>query len=105
MPKIYKSNHAKIDLVEWFVYLTENANIDTAERFLKNAEVNFSELATNPLIGSPLPLKNPKLTGMRKWRVREFNNILIFYIPSQDGISIIRVIHATQDWWNLFEIS
>ncbi len=101
MPKIYKHEQARRDLVECFVYLAENASINVADRFLQSAEESFNDLVANPFIGSPLTLRNPKLAGMRKWRVRDFNNILIFYMPVHDGVSIVRVLHAAQDWWGL----
>ena len=103
-PKIYKRKQAKHDLVECFVFLAENASLAVAERFLTNSEASFEELSLNPFIGSPLTLRNPRLTGMRKWRVKDFNDILIFYIPHNDGVSIVRVIHAAQDWWGLLGI-
>jgi len=99
--KIYQRQQARHDLIECFVYLAENASLSIAERFLTNAEVSFNDLALNPLMGSPLKSKTPKLAGIRKWRVKEFNNILIFYLPRQNGVSIVRVLHGSQDWWNL----
>ena len=30
--------------------------------------------------------------------------ILIFYMPPQNGVSIVRVLHAAQDWWSLLGI-
>jgi len=101
MPKIYRREQARRDLVEHFVYLADNADLSTAERFLKNAEAEFAKLALHPLMGSPLTLRNPELAGMRKWRVKDFDNVLIFYIPRADGVSIVRVLHAARDWWNL----
>ncbi len=53
MPKIYKRNIAKNDLVECYVYLAENANLDIADQFLENTEASFNELAINPFMGSP----------------------------------------------------
>jgi len=41
---------------------------------------------------------------MRKWRVKGFESFLIFYMTRQDGISIVRVLHAAQDWWRLLDI-
>ena len=38
---------------------------------------------------------------MRKWHVKEFEKFLIFYMPSRGGVSIVRVLHAAQDWWGL----
>ena len=101
MPKIYKRKLAKNDLLECYIYLAENASLAIADQFLENSEASFNELAINPLIGSPLTLQNPKFVGMRKWHVKGFNNILIFYMPRNDGVSIVRVIHTSQDWWGL----
>jgi len=36
-----------------------------------------------------------------KWRVPDFEDFLIFYLPRRDGISVVRVLHAAQDWWSL----
>jgi len=101
MPKVFQRDEAKRDLVKHFVYLADNAGIAIAERFLINAEAEFAELALHPLMGSPLLLRNPELAGMRKWRVPDFDNALIFYMPRNDGVSIVRVLHAAQDWWGL----
>ena len=101
MQKVYRREQARRDLVERFVCLADNAGLAVAERFLRNAETSFNELASSPLIGSPLTLRNPKLAGMRKWCVKDFDNILIFYMPRHDGVSVVRVLHAAQDWWGL----
>lgn len=61
----------------------------------------FSQLAQDPAIGSLIKLRAPELGGLRKWRVRDFPNFLIFYLPRPDGVSIVRVLYASQDWWGL----
>ena len=61
-------------------------------------------MALQPLIGSPLQLKHPDLAGMRKWRIKGFDNHLIFYMPRPDSVSIVRVLHASRDWWHLLGI-
>jgi toxin ParE1/3/4 len=94
---------ARSDLVAHFVYLAENAGPDIADRFLANAESSFNELANQPLIGAPVPLRDPRLADMRKWRVLNFDKFLIFYVPRDDAVSIIRVLHSAQDWWTLLE--
>jgi toxin ParE1/3/4 len=95
---------ARRDLVDHFVYLAESAGLDTAERFLTQAEASFNALAEQPMIGTPLTLKHPDLAGIRKWRVKDFDNFLIFYLPRPDGVSIARVLYAARDWWNLLGI-
>ena len=104
MPAVHKRASAKRDLVEQYVYLAEHAGVDTAERFLENASESFSDLSRNPGMGAPLPWRSPKLAGLRKWRVSGFENFLIFYLPRPDGVSIVRVLHAAQDWWTLLGI-
>ena len=104
MPAISKREAAKRDLVEHFVYLAENASIDVAERFLSKAEESFNDLAHQPLMGAPLTLKHPDLANIRKWRVKGFDNHLVFYEPRPNGVSIVRVLHAASDWWGLLAI-
>jgi toxin ParE1/3/4 len=99
MPQVYKRAAARRDLIEHYVYLAENADEETADRFLTEAEQTFVELARRPEMGAPLTLRDPRLQGMRKWRVRDFEKFLIFYVPRPDGAAIIRVMYTTQDWW------
>lgn len=101
MAAVYRRPAARSDLIAHYAYLTENAGDTTADRFLNNAEVSFNDLAKQPTMGAPLMLRRSELAGMRKWRVREFDNHLIFYMPHREGISIVRVLHAAQDWWAL----
>jgi len=88
MPTVTKREAAQRDLVEHFVYLAEEAGLDVAERFLTNAEASFNDLAQQPKMGAPLPLKHPDLANVRKWRVKGFDNHLVFYDPRPDGVSI-----------------
>lgn len=104
MPATFRRAAARRDLVDHFVYLAENASVDIAEHFLTQAEASFDELAAQPLMGAPLMLKRPELAGLRKWRVKGFDNYMILYIPRPDGVSIIRVLHASRDWWSLLGI-
>lgn len=104
MPTVYQRAAARNDLVEHFVYLAENAGLNVAERFLANAQASFNDLAEQPKMGAQLKLKNPAMSGMRKWRVKDFDNHLIFYISRQDGVSIVRVLHGAMDWWSLLGV-
>jgi toxin ParE1/3/4 len=101
MGTVYRRPAARRDLIAHFVYLAENANDSVAEHFLTQAEVSFNDLADQPLIGAPLMLRQPALSGIRKWRIKAFENYLIFYQPQPDGVSIVRVLHGAQDWWTL----
>ena len=38
---------------------------------------------------------------MRKWGVKGFDTVLVFYLPRNDDVAIVRVLHAARDWWGL----
>lgn len=95
---------ARRDLIDHFVYLRETAGLEVAERFLTAAESTFHDLAGQPLIGAPLALRDPRLRGLRKWQVKGFDSVLVFYLPRADGVSIVRVLHAARDWWRVLGI-
>lgn len=105
MPTVTQREAARRDLVEHFVYLAENAGLAVAERFLTNAETSFNELARQPRMGAPLTLKHPDLANVRKWRINDFDNHLVFYQPRPDGVAIVRVLHAVSDWWLLLGLA
>ena len=71
---ISKSEAARLDLPEQFVYLAEMAGLQVAERFLVNSEASFEDLALQPKMGAPLTLKHPDLASIRKWRVLHWQN-------------------------------
>ena len=104
MPKVYIRTAARSDLMGHYMYLAENANLDTAERFMLTAEISFSKLLAHPFIGAPIILRNPALVGLRKWPIKDFNQALIFYLPRNSDITIIRVLNASRDWWSLLGI-
>ena len=101
---VYKSASAKRDLVEDYVYLAEHAGIETDERFLSFADDSFNDLSRHPEMGVAVSLRDPRLAGLRRWRINGFETFLIFYVPREDGVLIVRVLHAAQDWWSLLGI-
>ncbi len=86
----------RVDLAGCFAYVGDR-NLDAARRFLLAAEATFQALARMPRIGAPYEVANPRLKGLRCARVRRFRNYLIFYLPIDGGIDVIRVLHAARD--------
>jgi toxin ParE1/3/4 len=72
-------------------------NLEAARRLYDAAAQAFDQLAAMPEMGSPRAFRNPSLSGLRLWRIPGFERHLIFYRPIQDGIEIIRVLHAARD--------
>jgi toxin ParE1/3/4 len=98
--RVYKRPATRRDLVEHYVYLAENAGEKAADRFITQAGQTFETLALHPEMGATLTLRHPQLEGLRKWRIKDFENFLIFYRPRPDGVSIVRVLYSAQDWWS-----
>jgi len=86
-------------LAEHYVYLAETAGIETAERFLSSAERSFRDLARHPEMALRWHCVR-QACGLRKWRVSGFDDVLVFYLPRADGVSIVRALHGARDWWN-----
>jgi toxin ParE1/3/4 len=80
-PPVRKLPAAQRDLLDHFVDLGERAGEAIALRFLQAAEDTFADLAAMPGMGRTEDFDNPRLTGMRRWRVHGFDNYLIFYQP------------------------
>ena len=95
---------ARRDLVEHAVYLAAERGEELAERFLSQAEASCALLLDQPEIGSPLVVRDPALVGIRKWPVKDFESFLIFYVPHERGVTIVRVLYGRRDWWQLLEV-
>jgi plasmid stabilization system protein ParE len=72
-------------------------------RFLRAAQVAFNKLLEFPGMGPRCDVSHPKLAGLRFWPSTGFRNYLIYYIPNQRGIRIVRVVHGSRDFHRLFE--
>ncbi|MBD2665483.1 hypothetical protein B6N60_04370 [Richelia sinica FACHB-800] len=87
---------ASADLDEQFAYIAQS-NLDAALSFFDATRQTFSQIAKLPSIGSVYDISNPRLLGLRKWAIKGFDKHLIFYLPGDDYIEIVRLIHAARD--------
>lgn len=78
-------------------YLAREASLETALRFYDAARTTFEKLARMPGIGQRRDSSQPRLAGLRVWRIEGFENHLVFYRPIEDGIEIVRVLHGARD--------
>ncbi len=104
MSRVFRRPTAWGDLVEHYVQLAENAGTIIADRFQVDAEASILDLAAHPMMGAPLTLRPSELMGLRMWRVKDFEHFLIFYLPRRDGATIVRILHASQDWWRVLGV-
>ena len=53
-------------------------------------------------MGTVCRFGNPEAAGLRMWSIRGFENRVIFYRPTSDGIDVVRVLHASRDIERVF---
>jgi toxin ParE1/3/4 len=90
MPQILKRPQAETDLDEIWWYIAQD-NPDHADRFLDKIEERCQALAQFPLMGTSREELMPAL------RSHVVGNYLIFYLPIEDGIEIVRVLPGMRD--------
>ena len=98
-----KTPRAKLDLEDCANYLAEHGSLQVALRFLECAEATFEILVEHPGFGRQLQLTRPELEGLRSFRVQGFENHLVFYLPRESGIEVVRVLHGARDLEAIFD--
>jgi len=90
MARITQAPAAKADAVEIWAYIAQD-NPDAADRLLNRFDDLFCLLASQPFLGKRIEELAPNL------RVIPTGSYLIFYRPTEDGIEIVRILHAARD--------
>src|SRR5438445_4710003 len=89
---------ARRDIILQVGYYIDQLSYETAERFPLAMEQALHEIREQPGAGSPRSFNNPKLNGLRSWRVPGFEDIHIYYLqPQPNLIRIVRVLHGKRD--------
>jgi toxin ParE1/3/4 len=71
--------------------------LSAALRFYQRIEETFERLAVWPSCGAPRVTRNPLLHGLRSYPIRGFRNYLVFYIPFEDRVEILHVVHGARN--------
>ncbi len=90
------SEFAARDLDEIWTYLNED-NSQYAENLIKEFLQKFEMLAKNPNLGK---LRSEILVNLRSF---PFKKYIIFYLPTEYGIEIFRVVHTSRNIEDLFD--
>jgi plasmid stabilization system protein ParE len=77
-------------------------NPEAATRVVEAAYETFASLAATPGLGTPRRFRNPRLKGIRFWRVSGFENYLIFYRGVAEGAQVLHVYHGARNIEALF---
>ena len=98
MPKPFKSEAARRDLVAQWVWYAEHASSEVADRFLAGAESALERAAQHPRSGRRLFLENPRLHELRYLPVGGgFDRVLLIYAINGNMVELIRVLHSSRE--------
>lgn len=90
------SASAAEDLKDIWDYVAQHGE-NSAVKLVKEINRKFILLRDNPLVGRE---QNQFLVGLRSFVIK---NYFIFYLPLEDGIDILRVLHSSRDIESIFE--
>lgn len=90
MPQLLKRPQAETDLEEIWWYIAQN-NPKNADSFLDLIWKQCVFLAQSPYSGKK---RDELFQDLRSFPVR---NYVIFYLPLENGIEIVRVMHGSRD--------
>lgn len=95
MPRITRRPLAEADILEIWDYIAD-ASFAAADRWVDRLDEQFRMLAGQPMIGRA---REEMARGMRSF---PFGRYVVFYMPLDDGIDVIRVLHSSQDVDSVF---
>lgn len=90
MPKIYRTDQSREDYTRIHDFIAQNSP-QNAAMILRAFADKLRLLSRNPDLGLPRPELS---SGVRSWIV---HNFVLFYRQSDDGIILLRVLHASVD--------
>ena len=94
--EILLSEYVEPELIAIWEFIAFD-NLDAADRFLDAAPSTFDQLAQMPGMGRARPFRPSALKNLRSFRIRDFENHLVFYRPIADGIEVFHVLHGARD--------
>lgn len=101
--KVLYSEGVFEELVEISYYLATDDE-ETAQRFLDSCDSTFKLLSNNKFVGFARASKFKELDGIRFFPVNGFPRFQVAYLPLDDGVRILHVIHGARGYGNRFEL-
>jgi toxin ParE1/3/4 len=89
---------ARRDLNDTIRNLIDILGAAKAQQFKARALESFTDLTLMPKMGAPRIADHQPSKDLRMWRIREFEEYLIFYSIEPDAVQIERVVHAKRDY-------
>ena len=90
MPRVTRRPLAEADILEIWDYIADDSLAD-ADRWVDRLDEQFRLLATQPMMGRA---RDELAPGVRSF---PFGRYVVFYLPLDDGIDVVRVLHGARD--------
>ena len=90
MARVTRRPLAAADILDIWDHIAEDS-LDQADRWIDKLDEKFGILATQPLMGRA---REELAADLRSF---PFGRYVIFYMPVQDGIDVVRVLHSARD--------
>lgn len=99
---IKRSPQSLDDALTTYVEIADD-NIEAAEAYLNAIDERLDRLQDHPELGQSVPFAKTQLSGLRWIRVSStFRGYLLFYLPTNTGIHVLRILHRSRDIESLF---
>jgi len=95
------SPKAEHDLDDACNYISSD-NPEAAARVRHTILETADFLAEHHGIGRLIRDARPRHAHIRFFVIPKFRNYLIFYLPVHETITVVRILHASQDWTRFF---
>ena len=95
MPQVFRRPLAEADLDDIWWYIAQD-NSDAADQFLDKIEERLHTLAQFPNMGI---IRDELMSSLRSLPI---GNYVIFYLPLDDGIEVVRVLSGMREIDSLF---
>ena len=90
MPRVTRRPLAEADILEIWDYIADDS-LAAADRWVDRLDEQFRLLAAQPMMGRARDELAPRVRSF------PFGRFVAFYVPLDDGIDVVRVLHGARD--------
>jgi len=90
MPRVTRRPLAETDVLEIWDYIADDS-LAAADRWLDRLDEKFRLLAAQAMMGRA---RDELAPGVRSFPIGRY---VVFYVPLDDGIDVVRVLHGARD--------
>ena len=90
MARVTRRPEAEADILDIWDFIADDS-VSEADRWIDRLDEKFALWATQPMIGRSRDELAPNLRSM------PFGRYVVFFVPLEDGIDVVRVLQGSRD--------